>query len=63
MPGEWNLECDGLGRRSTIPIMTADGFVPSGFDPPTSLVTDQFRLEPLGPQHKPADHAARMSSI
>ena len=30
--------------------MTADEFVPAGFDPPTSLTTDQFHLEPLGPQ-------------
>jgi hypothetical protein len=43
--------------------MTADEFVPIDFDPPTSLVTDQFRLEPLGPQHNEADHAAWMSSI
>jgi len=43
--------------------MTADAFVPAGFDPPTSLVTDQFRLEPLGPQHNHADHAAWTSSI
>jgi hypothetical protein len=43
--------------------MTATGFVPDGFDPPTSLATDRFRLEPLGPQHNEADHAAWMSSI
>jgi hypothetical protein len=43
--------------------MTADVFVPVGFDPPTSLATSQFRLEPLGPQHNQADHAAWMSSI
>ena len=43
--------------------MTSDAFVPADFDPPTSLVTDQFRLEPLGPQHTEADHAAWMSSI
>src|SRR3954453_2841044 len=43
--------------------MTSDEFVPVGFDPPTSLSTDQFRLEPLGPQHNQADHAAWMSSI
>jgi hypothetical protein len=43
--------------------MTSDEFVPVAFDPPTSLVTDQFRLEPLGPQHNQADHAAWMSSI
>jgi hypothetical protein len=43
--------------------MTATEFVPAGFDAPTSLVTGLFRLEPLGPQHNPADHAAWMSSI
>lgn len=43
--------------------MTSESFVPVGFDPPTSLVTDRFRLEPLGPQHNKADHAAWMSSI
>ena len=43
--------------------MTEDEFVPVGFDPPTSLTTDQFHLEPLGPQHNQADHAAWMSSI
>jgi hypothetical protein len=43
--------------------MTADEFVPVGFDPPTSLNADQFCLEPLGPQHNLADHAAWMSSI
>jgi len=43
--------------------VTADEFVPAGFNPPTSLVTDLFHLEPLGPQHNQADHAAWMSSI
>lgn len=43
--------------------MSADAFIPAGFDPPTSLVTDQFRLEPLGPDHNERDHAAWMSSI
>jgi len=43
--------------------MTSDAFVPVGFDPPTSLVTDRFRLEPLGPRHNEADHAAWTSSI
>jgi hypothetical protein len=43
--------------------MTAKEFVPVGFDPPTSLTTGQFRLEPLGPQHNESDHAAWMSSI
>jgi hypothetical protein len=43
--------------------MTADQFVPVDFEPPTSLETDQFRLEPLGPQHNEADLAAWTSSI
>lgn len=43
--------------------MASDEFVPDTFDPPTSLVRDRFRLEPLGPQHNEADHAAWMSSI
>jgi hypothetical protein len=51
------------GQPSTVSIMTADEFVPAGFNPPTSLATDQFRLEPLGPLHNQADHAAWMSSI
>ena len=43
--------------------MSSGGFVPPGFVAPTSLVTDRFRLEPLGPQHNEADHAAWTSSI
>ena len=43
--------------------MASEAFVPVDFDPPTSLVADRFRLEPLGPQHNEADHAAWMSSI
>jgi hypothetical protein len=43
--------------------MGSDDFVPADFDPPTSLVTDSFRLEPLGPQHNEADHTAWTSSI
>ncbi|MEU3770538.1 N-acetyltransferase [Amycolatopsis keratiniphila] len=43
--------------------MPEDAFVPAGFLPPTALVTDEFRLEPLGPEHNQADHAAWMSSI
>ena len=43
--------------------MQPDPFVPAGFEPPTSLHTEQFRLEPLGPQHNEADLAAWTSSI
>jgi len=38
-------------------------FVPDEFDPPVGLTTPQFRLEPLGPQHNEADHAAWTSSM
>ena len=38
-------------------------FVPEGFTPPDGLVAEAFVLEPLGPQHNEADHAAWMSSI
>ena len=38
-------------------------FVPDDFQPPLELVTDQFVLEPLGPQHNEADHPAWSSSI
>ncbi len=51
------------GRASKVAVMTSDAFVPADFDPPTSLVMAEFRLEPLGPQHNEADYAAWMSSI
>jgi hypothetical protein len=38
-------------------------FVPDGFEPPTGLETDQFRLEPLGPEHNELDYAAWSSSV
>jgi len=38
-------------------------FVPDGFDPPSGLATDHFRLEPLGPQHNERDYEAWSSSI
>jgi hypothetical protein len=37
--------------------------VPDGFAVPRELVAEQFRLEPLGPQHNERDHAAWTSSI
>ena len=43
--------------------MTSELFVPADFDPPTSLATEHFVLEPLGPQHNEADYAAWMASI
>jgi hypothetical protein len=38
-------------------------FVPNSFEPPRGLVSARFVLEPLGPQHNDADHAAWSSSI
>ena len=38
-------------------------FVPADFEPPTALVTEHFRLEPLGPEHNERDLAAWTSSI
>lgn len=43
--------------------MADSPFVPADFDPPTALVTERFRLEPLGPEHNDADLAAWTSSI
>ncbi|MEO3806076.1 N-acetyltransferase [Nonomuraea sp. B1E8] len=43
--------------------MNDRAFVPDDFVVPLHLVTPQFRLEPLGPQHNAADHAAWTSSI
>ena len=53
----------GRLARQYGPVMTSDEWLPAGFEPPTSLATEQFRLEPLGPQHNEADHAAWTSSI
>jgi RimJ/RimL family protein N-acetyltransferase len=38
-------------------------FVPADFDPPRELVTERFRLEPLGPQHNEPDYEAWSSSV
>jgi hypothetical protein len=43
--------------------MSSNPFVPEDFEPPTSLVGERFRLEPLGPQHNESDLAAWGSSI
>jgi hypothetical protein len=44
-------------------MATITPFVPADFVPPRTLLGDGFRLEPLGPQHNDADHAAWTSSI
>ena len=38
-------------------------FVPAGFAVPGGLLAEQFRLEPLRPQHNNADYAAWTASI
>jgi hypothetical protein len=43
--------------------VTNDLFVPPDFIVPSGLTGEQFRLEPLGPQHNAADYAAWTSSI
>ena len=42
---------------------SAPPFVPADFAVPGELVTAQFRLEPLGPQHNAADYEAWTSSM
>jgi hypothetical protein len=51
------------GGASSVRTVADPPFVPTDFEPPTALVSDHFRLEPLGPQHNEADHAAWTSSI
>ena len=43
--------------------MVQKSFVPSGFVVPLALATEQFRLEPLGPQHNDSDYDAWSSSV
>src|SRR4051812_5367043 len=43
--------------------MAANTCVPDDFTAPRELVTERFRLEPLGGRHNEADYAAWTSSI
>src|SRR6478736_10025732 len=43
--------------------MSDELFVPADFAVPDRLTAEQFRLEPLGPQHNAADYAAWTASI
>jgi hypothetical protein len=43
--------------------MSGELFVPADFAVPKGLVTEDFRLAPLGPQHNEADYAAWTTSI
>jgi hypothetical protein len=38
-------------------------FVPDDFEVPRSLVCEEFRLEPLGPEHNEGDYRAWTSSV
>jgi hypothetical protein len=38
-------------------------FVPADFEPPRRLATEEFLLEPLGPEHNEGDYDAWTSSI
>src|SRR5262249_7352647 len=53
------------GIRSNMPpgIEDEQSFVPDGFEVSTGLITPDFRLEPLGPEHNVADRDAWTSSI
>jgi hypothetical protein len=54
IPGGWIDEDVGV---------VEEPFVPSGFVVPLALATEQFRLEPLGPQHNDSDYEAWSSSV
>jgi hypothetical protein len=43
--------------------VSAPPFVPESFDVPAELVTEDFRLTPLGPEHNAGDYAAWTSSM
>ena len=43
--------------------MAQGSFVPSGFVVPIALAAEQFRLEPLGPQHNDSDYEAWSSTV
>ena len=43
--------------------MAEGSFVPAGFVVPRELATEQFRLEPLGPEHNDSDYEAWSSSV
>jgi hypothetical protein len=52
-----------VGDRGSLLDMRGPSFVPDDFEPPAGLVTPDFVLEPLGPQHNERDYAAWTSSI
>jgi hypothetical protein len=53
--------CDGLYGYHR--LMSGRLFVPVDFAVPGGLAAEEFRLEPLGPEHNAADYAAWTASI
>ena len=49
--------------RTRSSVVASKPFVPPEFAVPGSLATEQFRLEPLGPQHNEPDYEAWSSSL
>src|SRR5580693_1784155 len=47
-------------RRVSVAVMS---FVPEDFEVPRELAGEEFRLEPLGPEHNEGDYRAWTSSI
>jgi len=56
-------EAIALGQELAAGASDQGSFVPSGFVVPLDLATEQFRLEPLGPQHNESDYEAWSSSV
>src|SRR5262245_42292402 len=52
-----------LGRIDKDVGVAEAPFVPSGFVVPLALAAEQFRLEPLGPEHNDSDYEAWSSSV
>jgi len=44
-------------------VPASESFVPADWSPPAPLVTVDFRLAPLGPEHNWSDHAAWGASV
>lgn len=51
-----------VGLQAESSSLAEPTFVPTGFTVPLEFVTEQFRLEPLGPMHNDADYEAWSSS-
>jgi hypothetical protein len=61
LSGQANAAADM--RRTKMNGQFQSPFVPDDFAVPSELVTDQFRLQPLGPEHNAEDYQAWTSSM